>query len=100
MPNVVLLVDLHCPNAQLARAHLAAAFARARLPPRWTERVLDPACRPEDTRAYGSPTVLVDGRDVEEATHGDGASCRLYEAAPGCPQGAPSVDRIVEALTR
>jgi hypothetical protein len=52
-------------------------------------------------RGYGSPTVLVDGRDVAGAVPIEGMrSCRVYESAADGPRGAPSVELIVAALVR
>jgi len=76
-----------CPNVDEARSHL-----RALLPDgSWTEWNLSSADTPETYRRHGSPTVLVDGRDVT----GDGGgavamACRV--------DGAPSRDVIRRAL--
>ena len=52
---------------------------------------------PQRTRGpYGSPTILVEGRDVLGAVPGDGgASCRLYGSGR---EGVPPVSAIVSAL--
>lgn len=54
----------------------------------------------EQWRFHGSPTVLIDGRDVFAT--GDepvGLSCRIYSTPQG-PAGAPTVAQLREALTR
>jgi hypothetical protein len=54
---------------------------------------------PERIRGYGSPTVLVDGRDVAGAAPFEGTtSCRLYGSTGDEPRGAPPVEAIVAAL--
>jgi hypothetical protein len=99
MPEVELVYDAECPNPALARAQLLRAFSKAGLVARWREWLADDADAPPHVRGYGSPTVLVDGRDVAGAVPVEGMrSCRVY-AADG-PRGAPSVELIVAALLR
>ena len=45
---------------------------------------------PEDFHRYGSPTVLIDGKDVTGDGPGNAMACRA--------DGAPSVDIIAEKL--
>jgi hypothetical protein len=57
----------------------------------------------EALRFLGSPTVRVDGRDVEpgaEARSDYGLKCRLYRSAPGGHSPMPSVAWIRAALHR
>ncbi len=50
-------------------------------------------------RGYGSPTILVDGRDIEGVGPADDiCCCRLYADAASGFQGAPSVQSIASAL--
>lgn len=47
---------------------------------------------------HGSPTILVDGRDIFPVDDYDGAlSCRVYSTPEGL-RGMPSIDQIVEKL--
>ncbi len=46
----------------------------------------------------GSPTILVDGRDVVAGTASASMSCRLYRTERGV-DGAPTVEQLVKALT-
>ncbi len=93
MPIVDLVFNHACPNVAAARANLMRAFAQSGVAPRWHEhRIGDPAA-PERVRGFGSPTVLVDGRDVAGAVPGAEACCRLYDDGR-----APSVERIAQAL--
>lgn len=76
-----------CPNANEARANLRAVMEDGA----WREWNLSSAETPERFRRYGSPTVLVDGRDVT----GDGGAT----GAMACrADGAPSPDVIRKAL--
>ncbi|MFZ5479494.1 MAG: MerC domain-containing protein [Myxococcota bacterium] len=97
MERVVLLYDRDCPNVRAARSNLLRAFSEAGVPARWEEMDRAGPDTPAAWRGFGSPTVLVDGRDVAGLAPGDGASCRVYESA-GARSGAPSVDVIAAAL--
>ena len=98
--RVELVYDPDCPNVGGARAALLRAFARAGRRPVWTEWDLASAASPARVRGYGSPTILVDGRDVASETAGEGArSCRLYRDSGGALAGVPPVAQIVAALS-
>lgn len=80
-----------CPNAERARENLRAALQASGRPVEWSEWDLTAEATPEELRQHGSPTVLVDGRDVT----GGGAEA----VAMACrADGAPSVDAIRERL--
>lgn len=78
MPKVELLSFPSCPNVARARERLVRAFASARLTPSWTEHATGDPMLPPYARGFGSPTILVDGRDIlgEEAS-GSAEACRL-----------------------
>ena len=122
-PAVVIVYATHCPNVGLARRRVRSALASMGLPLRWEEWNADSADTPKFARGRGSPTVLVNGRDVggreeaepleavdarggEEAGEDAGARkdtpaadrCRLYGAGQGGLDRAPSVEAIREAL--
>ena len=97
--TVELIYINDCPNVAMARTHLMRAFARAELPPRWTEWESGSAGTPAHARGYASPTILVDGKDVAGAEPSDDASCcRLYADSAGGSVGAPEVEAIAVAL--
>lgn len=80
-----------CPHVDDARHNLRTALTELGQPPEWVEWDRESPDTPEALRAYGSPTVLVDGRDVTgEGGRTQGAACRA--------DGAPSVARIRAAL--
>lgn len=94
MPRVDLIYSPDCPHVEPTRTHLRLAFALAGIAPRWVEhRIGDPGA-PAHTRGYGSPTVLVDGRDVAGEPPSSEVTCRLYSTGTR----VPSVDQIVDAL--
>lgn len=96
MPNVELVYDRDCPNITQARTNLLRAFVRANVTPRWSEHLQGEA--PPHARGFGSPTILVDGRDVTGASAGGSECCRIYTAEGGDLSGAPDVSTIAEAL--
>jgi len=77
--------DAGCPNVAAARTVLTRALREAGAPAVWTEWCTeDPAC-PEDHRRLGSPTILVNGKDVAPGPHlwaprqqGEGPRSRTY----------------------
>jgi hypothetical protein len=99
--RVELIYDANCPQVGEARAALLAAFAQCELPALWSEWDRGDPHAPSYVRSCGSPTILVDGRDVDRPPSSAGAGyCRLYETVGGGLSGAPSVDLIAAALGR
>ncbi len=99
-PRVELVYDQDCPNVREARAVLLEAFARAQLSPTWTEWDSRGADAPSYARQYGSPTILVEGRDVVGLAPSETPECcRVYDdGLGGSLRGVPSVDAVAEAL--
>src|SRR6266852_3082700 len=97
MVTVELVYNGDCPNAEEARINLRRALTEAGLAAQWTEWEASSDATPAHLRSYGSPTVLVKGRDVAGAEPGDGSSCRVYETA-GTRSGVPPAELIVRAL--
>lgn len=99
MTRVELIYDTDCPNVQHARRALLEGFSLAGLDPSWAEWDRKSPDSPVHARGYGSPTILVDGRDVADAAPGDGgSSCRLYRNGSGAFGGAPSAQQVAEIL--
>ena len=102
IPHVELVFDPDCPNVDRARAAIRAALKTIGLPEQWQEWDRGSAKTPVHLRKLGSPSVLVDGRDVGcregETADADANSCRIYMDECGCICGAPSVQTIVKAL--
>lgn len=98
---VELIYDTDCLNVKEARAQLLRAFAEAELPPRWQEWDRGAPERSAYVRAYGSPTILVNGQDVANASPSAGDNCcRIYLHKNGQFRGVPSVEAITSALLR
>lgn len=98
MATVDLVYDSDCPNVSLARANLLLAFARAGVKPKWSEHKIGDLEAPAHTRGYGSPTILVDGRDVAGQAPSAETSCRIYKGVAGSAH-APAAEQIAAALT-
>ena len=93
--KVQLLTFSGCPLADRARESLERALAALGLTGFEEVDLLDPQV-PEDVKAWGSPTILVDGKDVTGSDKPDGLGCRIY---PG-PDKVPTSDDIVQFMRR
>lgn len=103
MHRVELIYDRTCPNVSAARAQIHKALMAAGLPPSWGEWDREGVDTPESFRAFGSPTILVDGRDVSgPATPGESLpnanSCRVYRDTEHGMTGVPALHLLVTAL--
>lgn len=103
MSRVELVYDRNCPNVAAAREQIREALSVAGLPPSWREWDRDGQDTPEALRPFGSPTILVDGRDVSGPTESGESlpmanSCRVYADAKSGVSGVPALELIVTAL--
>jgi hypothetical protein len=98
VPKVELLYDADCPNVDVARTRLKAAFVSAGLDALWSEHITTDALG--SGRRWGSPTILVEGRDVDASNASEGASCRLYRSRDGALAHVPPIEAIVAALQK
>ena len=89
-PAVELIYFAGCPNVESARANIRAALSAKDLTPEWREWDQMDAGAPARVKQYGSPTVLVDDKDVTGAESVAAMACRA--------SGAPSVEQILLAL--
>jgi metal-sulfur cluster biosynthetic enzyme len=95
-PKIQLLTFPGCPNAEETRDLLARILAK--LAPGVTVEeinVHDPAA-PAHLRGYPSPSILVNGRDLEGLDPADAAACRIYNARGGVPDEA-QVETFIRA---
>ncbi len=98
--TVELIYGRDCPNAKRARTNLVKALAAVTGEVRWTEWDRDAPESPQHVNGYGSPTILVNGKDVAGAVPGGTSPlCRLYRNATNGFDGAPSVEQIMAALS-
>lgn len=95
VPRIQLLVFADCPLAVAAQTKLQSALQRCGMSIDDYELVdiLDPMSA-KTMASWGSPTILINGRDVEGQTQGDGVGCRLYAT----PDQVPTINSIVTAI--
>ncbi len=99
-PVIELIYEKTCPNIDKARVALLAALAYSGWPTHWQEWEQNDPSAPPVARHFGSPTILVNGRDVAgEAPSEELPRCRLYADVEGRIRGAPTVASIVAALS-
>ncbi len=89
-PKVELVFFDGCPNVDATRHRIQAALQQVGAAASWQEWDTLKETTPAELRRYGSPTVLVDGKDVSGAPPGTGMRCVVG--------GAPAIDLIVAAL--
>ena len=97
IPKIELIYDPDCPNVGRARERLRQAVAERGQGLGWAERRSDDPALPDYARGHGSPTILIDERDVA-ADPSRGGSCRLYDQGDGTLDPAPPVAAILAAL--
>lgn len=93
-PKIQLLYFPGCPNVAETRRALAAAVEQLALDPDAIEAVnVHGRDCPDHLRNWPSPSILIDGRDIEGTSALGAAACRIY------PGGrAPAAETIVNAL--
>ena len=85
--NIQFLVFDGCPLADAARQSLEAAVKAMGIGGYEEIDLLDLAT-PESLRVWGSPTILVNDRDVCGSDPGDGVGCRVYPGLERVPSAA------------
>lgn len=100
MKKVELIYDRDCPNVEKTRRHIQDALTQTGLPQTWEEWDRNDASSPIHAKKFGSPTILVDGKDIAGASETEGNNCRVYLGDPNGIKGVPSVEQIVLALKR
>ncbi len=79
-----------CPHVATARQRLHDALGSLTSSVRWNEWDTGAAATPDRFRGYSSPTVLVNGVDVERKGPPSGAGCAVG--------GGPSVEALCAAF--
>ena len=98
VPSIDLIYDSDCPNIDRARSAIREALRTAGAAEVWKEWDRALPDTPDEFLGFGSPTVLVNGRDIgdEGGSSGTGAnSCRIYVDECGCTCGAPPTALIL-----
>lgn len=97
-PRIELIYDADCPNIVAARSQLTHAVKDAGIESVWQEWDRGDHNAPDYVRTYGSPTILVDGKDVVVSDNPDAGCCRIYVDETGAMRGVPGTDEIIESL--
>jgi hypothetical protein len=88
-----------CPHRLLAMTRLREAIDHSGVDAAVVERVIDDPGIAATVGMAGSPTILVEGRDLFGSAGSEPSiSCRLYRSDSGV-DGAPSVTALIDALT-
>jgi hypothetical protein len=90
-----------CPSTAKARAELVAAVERAGLDPALIEETEVPSDGAAGALGFvGSPTVRIDGRDVQPPGDDEpaGLTCRVYRRRDGRVSPTPDPADLDEAL--
>ena len=99
--KVEFIYDSDCPNVAAARSQLMKAFSKAKLPASWREWDRSAEDSPSYAKSFGSPTILVDGKDVTgENVETGGNCCRIYRGSDGKNAGVPAISLIERALLK
>jgi hypothetical protein len=86
-PKVELVYDPDCPNVDRARERLRQAIGERRQVLHWTEWRSDDPALPDYARGHGSPTILIDERDVAPTTPEAGHAASTTKATgPSTPR--------------
>ncbi|MBC7660769.1 MAG: hypothetical protein H7249_13820 [Chitinophagaceae bacterium] len=93
-----LIYDVGCPNIPKAREIIEIAIARLDLDAEWIEWDRASGNSPAYVLQYGSPTILVDGKDIVPQHAPSGNSCRIYRDANGLVIKAPPLESLIRAL--
>jgi hypothetical protein len=101
MPEVELLWWKECPSWERALAMLREAMAEAGLDPEsLTAREIDTEDAAARERFVGSPTIRVDGADIQPpgADEPVGLACRVYRRRDGGVSPLPDPDDLRDVL--
>ncbi|PZG12088.1 thioredoxin family protein [Micromonospora craterilacus] len=89
-----------CPNHEGLDEHLRALLTAAGVNAPITSRRIESELQAEQERFLGSPTIRVNGVDVDPSASGRsayGLTCRVYATADGL-RGTPPDSWILDAL--
>ena len=99
--HIELLYWAGCPSHPEARELLADVLAGLGLQASVDEREVTTQEEAELLRFPGSPTIRIDGRDVDPDGAGGRAmlACRIYHLADGRPSPVPTRETLEAALS-
>lgn len=98
MKEIELIWDRDCPNVEKARRNIQEALTLSGFPQTWKEWERNDLSSPDYAKNFGSPTVLVGGKDVAGTSWTEGNNCRVYPSELNGMMRVPPVEQIVSAL--
>ena len=99
MTSVEFIYEKECPNVESTRSILLQAFSKLKIKPHWMEWEISDASAPDYVRRYGSPTILINGKDVSESENSlNPQQCRLYINSDNTMSGIPPLEKIMNAI--
>ena len=99
MALVEFIYEKNCPNVELTRSKLLQAFSKLNIKPHWQEWEINDNDAPAYVRRCGSPTILINGKDVDESSDSKNPlQCRLYAQSDNSISGVPPTDSIMNAI--
>ncbi len=99
-PRVEVLWWAGCPSRERAIAELREEMGAAGLDPETIEiREVKSEEAAEDEGFVGSPTIRVDGRDLQPTDEPSGLTCRIYKLRDGRISPLPDRADIRDALS-
>lgn len=98
--KVQLLTFSGCPHAAAAREMIQNVLSSSGIRASLEEVNTTAPETPERLRGWGSPTILIDGYDIEGQETPISGGCRLYRDAAGRLQGSPPEATLRAALAR
>lgn len=95
-PKIQLLYFPGCPNVEATKEALSTALGNLSIADTEVEdvNVHDPKTS-ENLKNYPSPSILVNGRDIEGYDPTGTAACRIYDGKGGVPE----VEKITKAIS-
>lgn len=97
--KIELIYDQDCPNVDDTRQRIKQALKQLKLPEQWIEWDRSSTDSPSYAHSYGSPTVLVNSRDIAGVEPSGDNCCRVYvdDEHLGFNK-TPGVSMIVKAI--
>lgn len=80
------------------RIQLLRAFNQMGVTPHWKEWERNGPDVPAYIQGYGSPTILLDGVDIDQGLDNSDRSCRLYRTNENKLQGVPPLEKLIKCL--
>lgn len=95
--KIELIYEKNCPNVDDTRKTLKEALTICGCSLHWIEWEQSDPKSPKYIKNYGSPTILINGKDIITNQISSSQCCRIYEK-DGHLQGVPNVEKVIDAI--